>query len=147
MKQFTQREFIKICMANGFHFERMSGDHAIYVNDKGRHISIPNHLRCVIAQRLIKENNLETNIKKLKKKMKESGYYPPGAEFDPDAPWNEPLPVNHHVFVSITISGYTDIEGSKEMTVEQMRDSIEEGLKDGIYPKDFDIDEIEVLEE
>lgn len=23
--------------------------------------------------------------------MRESGYYPPGAEFDPNAPWNEPV--------------------------------------------------------
>ena len=23
--------------------------------------------------------------------MRESGYYPPGAEFDPDAPWNDPV--------------------------------------------------------
>ena len=23
--------------------------------------------------------------------MRESGYYPPGAEFDPQAPWNEPV--------------------------------------------------------
>ena len=63
MKQFTQRELIKICIANGFHFERMSGDHAVYINKEGRHISIPNHLRCVIAHRLIKENNLEINLK------------------------------------------------------------------------------------
>lgn len=63
------------------------------------------------------------------------------------APWNEELPVKHNVFVSITLSGYADIWGPEDMTVEQMRDSIEEGIKDGIYPKDFDIDEIEVLEE
>ena len=42
-------------------------DHAIYVNDKGRHISIPKNLECVIARRLIKENNLITDIKKKKK--------------------------------------------------------------------------------
>jgi len=37
------------------------------VNDKGRHISIPKNLECVIARRLIKENNLEVNIKRRKK--------------------------------------------------------------------------------
>lgn len=31
---------------------------------------------------------IQINSKK-KKKMIESGYYPPGAEFDPRAPWNE----------------------------------------------------------
>lgn len=67
MKQYTQKEFIKICIANGFHYDRHNGDHAIYVNDKGRHISIPKNLECVIARRLIKENNLQIDVKKSKK--------------------------------------------------------------------------------
>lgn len=67
MKQYTHREFVKIVKANGFHYDRHSGDHAIYLNDKGGHISIPAKLESVIAARLIKENNLEINIKKLKK--------------------------------------------------------------------------------
>lgn len=64
MKQYTQREFIRIVKNNGFQYNRHNGDHAIYVNDKGRHISIPKDLECVIARRLIKENNLNTNKKK-----------------------------------------------------------------------------------
>lgn len=68
MRQYTQREFIKICIANGFYYSRHNGDHAIYVNDRGRHISIPSSLESVIALRLIKENNLITNIKRRKKK-------------------------------------------------------------------------------
>ena len=67
MRQYTSREFIKIVEFNDFHYSRHSGDHAIYVNDKGRHISIPKNLECVIARRLIKENNLEVNIKRRKK--------------------------------------------------------------------------------
>lgn len=67
MRQYTQKEFIKICIANGFYFDRRSGGHAIYVNGAGRHISIPSNLECVIARRLIKENGLETDIKKLKR--------------------------------------------------------------------------------
>lgn len=66
MRQYTSREFIKIIEFNGFYYDRHSGDHAIYVNNKGRHISIPNNLKCVIALRLIKENNLVTNIKRKK---------------------------------------------------------------------------------
>lgn len=58
MKQYTQREFIRIVKRNGFLYSRHNGDHAIYVNDRGRHISIPQKLECVIARRLIKENNL-----------------------------------------------------------------------------------------
>lgn len=67
MRQYTSREFIKIVEFNGFYYDRHNGDHAIYVNDKGRHISIPNNLECVIAHRLIKENNLDVNIKRRRK--------------------------------------------------------------------------------
>lgn len=67
MRQYTQREFIRICVANGFYYSRHNGDHAIYVNDKGRHISIPKNLECVIARRLIKENNLQIDVKRNKK--------------------------------------------------------------------------------
>ena len=63
MRQYTQREFIKICKANGFYYSRHNGGHAIYVNDEGRHISIPQKLECVIARRLIKENELIISIK------------------------------------------------------------------------------------
>lgn len=64
MKQWTHREFVKVVKHNGFTYNRHNGDHAIYVNKDGRHISIPQVLQCVIARRLIKENNLETNIKR-----------------------------------------------------------------------------------
>ena len=66
MKQYTQLEFIRVVEKNGFYYSRHSGDHAIYVNDKGRHISIPHKLESVIARRLIKENNLDINIKRRK---------------------------------------------------------------------------------
>ena len=67
MRQYTLREFIKIVEFNGFYYNRYNGDHAIYVNDKGRHISIPKNLESVIARRLIKENNLDVNIKRRRK--------------------------------------------------------------------------------
>ena len=67
MKQYTQLEFIRVVEKNGFSYSRHSGDHAIYVNDRGRHISIPHKLESVIAPRLIKENNLITDIKRRKK--------------------------------------------------------------------------------
>ena len=66
MRQYTSREFIKIVEFNGFYYSRHNGDHAIYVNDKGKHISIPRNLECVIARRLIKENNLVIDIKRRK---------------------------------------------------------------------------------
>ena len=67
MRQYTSRELIKIVKFNGFWYNRNNGDHAIYVNNKGRHISIPQNLECVIARRLIKENSLEVNIKRRKR--------------------------------------------------------------------------------
>lgn len=67
MRQYTHREFIKICIANGFYYSRHNGGHAIYVNDMDRHIFIPHKLESVIAIRLIKENNLDVNIKKRRK--------------------------------------------------------------------------------
>jgi predicted RNA binding protein YcfA (HicA-like mRNA interferase family) len=63
MKQYTQREFIKVVKRNGYTYNRHNGDHAIYVNAKGKHISIPHRLECVIARRLIKENNLDISKK------------------------------------------------------------------------------------
>lgn len=63
MKQYTQKEFIRVVKRNGYTYNRHNGDHAIYVKD-GRHISIPHKLESVIARRLIKENNLDTNIKR-----------------------------------------------------------------------------------
>lgn len=65
MKQYTQKEFIRIVKRNGYNYNRHNGDHAIYINNKGKHISIPQKLECVIAKRLIKENNLNINIKEL----------------------------------------------------------------------------------
>lgn len=69
MRQYTSREFIKIVKFNGFYYNRYNGDHAIYVNDKGKHISIPKNLESVIARRLIKENNLEVNIRRRKSRL------------------------------------------------------------------------------
>ena len=62
MKQYTQREFIRILHKNGYSYSRNNGSHAIYVKDS-KHISIPKKLECVIARRLIKENNLDINLK------------------------------------------------------------------------------------
>lgn len=63
MKQFTQKEFIKIVQRNGYSCKRHSGGHTIYVNKNGNHISVPRTIASVIALRLIKENNLNINTK------------------------------------------------------------------------------------
>lgn len=105
MKQFKQKEFIRIVVANGFHYDRHNGDHAIYLNNEGRHISIPLRIENVIARRLIKENYLETDIKKLKKRQRMSNA-PIGADYDSNAPWNkkESSEKEIEVLVSLTIS-------------------------------------------
>jgi predicted RNA binding protein YcfA (HicA-like mRNA interferase family) len=51
---------------NGFYYMRSNGSHSIYVNKEGHHMSIPLKLACVIARRLIKENNLNIYVKRKK---------------------------------------------------------------------------------
>lgn len=58
MKQWTNKQFYKLLSKNGFTYNRCSGGHHIWVNNHGDHISVPSKLKCVIANRLIKENNL-----------------------------------------------------------------------------------------
>ena len=117
MKQYTHREFVKIVKANGFHYDRHSGDHAIYLNDKGRHISIPAKLESVIARRLIKENSLELDIKKLKK----MDNLPAGVKDDPRAPFNEEPYEEVEVLASITYSKSMSIHVPKGSTEEEIK--------------------------
>ena len=146
MRQYTQREFIKIVVKNGFHYSRHNGDHAIYLNEKGRHISIPLKLESVIARRLIKENNLEIDIKKLKKEKRMSNA-PLGADEDPRAPWNAPLDVKHKRFVSVTISYYDEVELPPDAEEEQINEAFEEKVRQQDFPKKVDFDEIVILDE
>lgn len=117
MKQYTHREFVKIVKANGFHYDRHSGDHAIYLNDKGRHISIPARLESIIARRLIKENSLELDMKKLKK----MDNLPAGAKDDPRAPFNEEPYEEVEVLASITYSKSMSIHVPKGSTEEEIK--------------------------
>ena len=148
MKQYTSREFFRILIANGFTFNRHNGDHSVFTR-KGKHISIPETLSSVIARRLIKENNLEVNIKKLKKNKRMSEFndnIPIGANIK-EAPWNEPLNVKHRRYVSLTISFNTEVEGPPDMREECIKEIIEGDINEGIFPDKFDIDEIIILEE
>ncbi len=144
MKQFTHREFVRVVVANGFYYDRHSGDHAIYLNEKGRHISIPKKLESVIARRLIRENNLEINIKKLKKEKRMSNV-PLGADGDPKAPWNQPLDVKHKRFVSVTISYYDEVELPPDAEEEQIKEALEEKVRRQDFPKKVDFDEVLVI--
>ena len=131
---------IKICIANGFYYSRHNGDHAIYVNDKGRHISIPSNLECVIARRLIKENNLEVDIKKLKRSKKMNNYdYPLGSD-TPDAPWNQVDNPEREVevLVSITLSKTFKVKVSDYTITDSGKD------EDGDYFEDIDFSECDL---
>ena len=87
--------------------------------------------------------------------MKESGYYPAGAEFDPRAPWNEvELPpkdveVTISAIVSKTIKvpvrDYTiDEEGNIDFSECDLKKAVEENVR---LPntKGWDLDNFEVL--
>lgn len=132
MKQYTQRGFIRIVKNNGFQYNRHNGDHAIYVNDKGRHISIPKNLECVIARRLIKENNLITDIKR-RKKIMDNYNYPMGADTK-DAPWNQADNPEREieVTVSVTLSKTVKIKVSDYSITDSGKD------EDGEYFEDID---------
>lgn len=117
MKQYKHKEFVRIVRANGFHYNRHSGDHAIYTNNRGRHISIPAKLESVIAKRLIKENDLELDIKKLKK----MDNLPAGAKDDPRAPFNEEPYEEVEVLASITYSKSMSIHVPKGSTEEEIK--------------------------
>lgn len=58
MKQISKEDFSKILKRNGYKYIRCKGSHFVYENDKGNHITISLHLKSVVMQRLIKENNL-----------------------------------------------------------------------------------------
>ena len=89
--------------------------------------------------------------------MKESGYYPAGAEFDPRAPWNEvELPpkeveVTISAIVSKTIKvpvrDYTiDEEGNIDFSECDLKKAVEENVR---LPntKGWDLDNFEVVME
>ena len=72
--------------------------------------------------------------------MKESGYYPAGAEFDPRAPWNEvELPSKEvEITVSVTISKtmkvpvgdyIIDEEGEADFSNCDLKKAVEENIK------------------
>ena len=62
MKQWTRVDFIRMIKRNGYCYNRSSGGHSIYVNKDGRHIAVPSRMEAPIARRLIKENNLNTDL-------------------------------------------------------------------------------------
>ena len=58
-RQWTSREFIRLLQNNGFTYDRSKGDHFTYKNGIRSVTFNYRNLNCMVARRLIKENNLE----------------------------------------------------------------------------------------
>lgn len=57
VKTYDTRRFKKLLIHNGYELLRTKGDHYIYGNGKNT-VTINRHINRMVAQRLIKENNL-----------------------------------------------------------------------------------------
>lgn len=58
MRQWTYLKFTRVLKKNGYSEVRCKGGHSIFRNNNGHHISISHNFESIIANRLIKENNL-----------------------------------------------------------------------------------------
>ena len=72
---------------------------------------------------------------------------PLGASNDPKAPFNEPLNVKHKRFVSVTISYYDEVELPPDAEKEQIEEAFHKKVEDAQFPKEFDIDEVLVIDD
>lgn len=56
----SSRQFQKLLLANGYVYDRQTGDHKIFTKNGANHISFNfRKLNPIVVQRLIKENCLE----------------------------------------------------------------------------------------
>lgn len=72
---------------------------------------------------------------------------PLGAANNPNAPFNEPLNVSCTRFVSVTISYYDTLELPPDATDRQIEEAFIDKANSREFPKEFDVDEIVVLDE
>lgn len=143
---YDRRKFIKMIEANGFYFNRQTGDHLIHINERGRHISIPLKLNRMIAKRLIKENNLELDVKQLKKKQRMNA--PIGSDFDIDAPWNEEVEKPLELYTSITVSKAVTVDVIDESNEKEWREKVKCALKkdiDYLKKEGYCIDDLAII--
>lgn len=70
---------------------------------------------------------------------------PLGAANHPDAPFNEPLNIEHKRFVSVTISYYDIIEAPANSSNDFIEKSFYRKVFNREFPKKFDIDEVVIL--
>lgn len=72
---------------------------------------------------------------------------PLGAANNPNAPFNEPLNVSRTRFVSVTISYYDTLELPPDATGRQIEEAFIDKANSGKFPKEFNVDEIVILDE
>lgn len=90
--------------------------------------------------------------------MLESGYYPAGAQYDPNAPWNEsdapdPTPVKADAIVCISKTIHSCIENTEDYNSREVYDDADDtyegtvqeveryaNILKGIYPNDSNVD-------
>lgn len=73
-----------------------------------------------------------------------SGYYPAGAENDPNAPYNQPIDrdieveVNVEIgtFINITLPQYSE---SGHLVVDELKEAVEQAVKDKLNIDDEDV--------
>ena len=69
MREVTYKECQLILNYNGFFLDHQSGSHAIYKNERGKHISIKvGSVNACVWRRLVKENNLDERYNKKRRK-------------------------------------------------------------------------------
>lgn len=69
MREVTYKECQLILKHNGFFLDHHSGSHAIYKNERGKHISIKvGKVNACVWRRLVKENSLDEKYNKRRKK-------------------------------------------------------------------------------
>ena len=73
--------------------------------------------------------------------------YPIGAADNKAAPYNEPLDVKHRRFVSLTMSFYANVYGHPDMSEGQIEEHVRKCIENNMFPKEFDIDELVVIDE
>ena len=82
--------------------------------------------------------------------MRESGYYPAGAEFDPQAPWNEKMQreVEVEVDVTLTVTKTIKVIVYEDYDGEQVYDAVKEYIKNTTLTdqenQEYTIDDYEI---
>jgi hypothetical protein len=77
--------------------------------------------------------------------MKESGYYPAGAQFDPRAPYNEPQDKDFVVSVTVSFTIRSCDSDFAKDTAEEIADSIDRLIS--LNASDVVIDDLQISEE